>query len=380
MTEDAQILVVEDEAPIRIVWERFLSRWGYGADMAENGQIGLQRARAHPYKLVITDLTMPVMSGQELVHTLKREQPETEIIVVTGQGTIEIAVEMMKAGAYDFVTKPINFSSAEFIINKCLEKVRAREENLRLRRINRDLEELNKIKEKFIAITSHELRTPVSIISNVIEVLEPAVVGRDEESLLRMARVASVQLREIVSEMHELSQLNSARIALQVSRFPFRQVCQEVAEEFVLAVKERKQQVSWDVPEELPLQADRAKIKKVLRELLQNAIKFTPDGGVIRIQARATAEGEFQLSVSDNGIGIPPEETEKIFQLFYEVDDPLHHHSSESAFRGGGMGIGLAIVSDIVEAHGGKLRVDSEVNRGSRFTVTLPQAGVARHA
>jgi signal transduction histidine kinase len=372
MVAQPDILVVEDEASIRGVWERFLARWGYTAELAEHGLAGLERARRHRFKLVVTDLTMPLMSGQELVHTLKQEQPDTEIIVMTGQGTIEIAVEMMKAGAYDFITKPINFASAEFIIKKCLDKVQAREENQRLLQINRDLEELNEIKEKFIAITSHELRTPVNVIGNVVEVLAPMVVGAEEEGLLRIARTASGQLREIVSRMHELSGLKSDRVELELSRFGFRAVCEEIVEECSIDLRERGQHVGCEVPAGLFVRADRVKTRKVLRELVQNAIKFTPDGGEITIEARDAPPGGFRFSVRDTGIGIAPEEKEKIFHLFYEVNDSLHHHTSKSAFRGGGMGLGLAIVQDIVTAHRGRVTVESEPNRGSCFTVTLP--------
>ena len=373
MVLQPDILVVEDEAAIRGVWERFLQRWGYRAEVAENGRAGLEKARQHSFKLVVTDLTMPLMSGQELVHVLKREQPETEIIVMTGQGTIEIAVEMMKAGAYDFVTKPINFASTEFIIKKCLEKVQARDENQRLRRINRDLEELNEIKEKFIAITSHELRTPVSVIANVVDVLTPLVTGQEEEALMRMAHSAAEQLREIVSRMHELSQLKSDRIELDLSRFSVHAVCGEVLEEFPMELRARGHRIVCKTAEE-SVRADRGKIKKALRELVQNAIKFSPDGGEITIESRRAESGAFQLRVRDNGIGIPVEEQEKIFQMFYEVNDTMHHHTSKSAFRGGGMGVGLAIVQDIVNAHGGRVTVESDPGQGSCFTVTLPQA------
>lgn len=375
MSADSQILVVEDEATIRLIWERFLNRWGYQVDMAENGQVGLDRAREHAYRLIITDLAMPVLGGQELVRTLKAEQPDLEIIVTTGQGTIEIAVEMMKAGVSDFITKPINFGSAEYVIKKCLENVQAKRENIRLRRINRDLEELNKIKEKFIAITSHELRTPVSIIGNIVQALEPSMDGTEEASLFRMIGSASEQLREIVTEMHEISALNSEKISLQPSRFAFQPLCEEVDVEFQLVIEERGHRLNWYVPEHLSIRVDRAKIKKVLRELIQNAIKFTNDGGEITVRAANNENGEFELTVTDTGIGIPHDERKWIFGLFYEVSDTLHHHSSKSQFGGGGMGIGLAIVNDIVAAHQGRVTVDSEVGRGSRFRVTIPQPG-----
>ena len=131
--------------------------------------------------------------------------------------------------------------------------------------------------------------------------------------------------------------------------------------------------MTWNLPKQLFITADRAKIKKVLRELMQNAIKFTNDGGEISVRAANTENGAFERSVTDTGIGIPDDEREWIFGLFYEVGDTLHHHSSKSQFKGGGMGIGLAIVSDIVAAHQGRVTVDGEVDRGSQFVVTIPQ-------
>ena len=371
--ETFQILVVEDEAPIRMVWKRFLDRWGLSADLAQHGKEALDKARQTPYHLVITDLTMPVMTGQELIYTLKREQPQLEVIVTTGQGSIEIAVEMMKAGAYDFITKPINFASAEYVIKKCLAKVEAQEENLRLRRINRDLEELNMIKEKFIAITNHELRTPVSVICSIVDILAPQFDGKDEEPLLGMITSAAQHLKEIVNEMHELSQINSEKLNLRPTLFELLPLCEEIQAELAWAINERKHETCWKIPPQLSVRADRVKLKKVLREMVQNAVKFTDDGGKIDVAAVLDDENRLVLTVRDNGVGIPLDESEKIFQLFYEVGDTINHHTSKLEFRGRGMGIGLAIVSDIVKAHRGKIDVKSEVDKGSEFTVTIPQ-------
>ena len=367
------ILVVDDEAPIRMLWERFLTRWGYAHTLAENGQQALQILRAAPYQLVVTDLTMPVMSGQELIHILKREQPEVEVIVTTGHGTIEVAVELMKAGVFDFITKPISFNHAELIIKKCLDQIRSRRENERLRQMNRDLEALNRVKEKFIAITNHELRTPVSVLSNIVEVLGQELKGNELEPLVRMMERSSRQLTEIVSQMHEISGAKSNRLDLQCTQFPVANVTSEVVEEFALTLQRRKHRILQQIPEELLLTADRAKIKKVVRELVQNAIKFTPDGGEIAVSAQAIPEHRIEFKVRDSGIGIPREHLDHIFDLFYEAGDTLHHHTSQDEFLGGGMGVGLSIVRDIVVAHGGELQVASEPGKGSTFTVLLPQ-------
>jgi signal transduction histidine kinase len=374
MAAAPDILVVDDEAPIRMLWQRFLTRWGYAHTLAENGQQALDLLRTTPYQLIVTDLTMPVMSGQELIRIVRHEQPELEIIVTTGHGTIEVAVELMKAGVFDFITKPISFNHAELIIKKCLDQIRSRRENERLRQMNRDLEALNRVKEKFIAITNHELRTPVSVLSNVIEILAEELKGSELESLVRMMERSGRQLNEIVSQMHEISAAKSQRLDLHLTQFPVANVCNEVVEEFALTLQRRKHRVSVGVPEELLLTGDRAKFKKVVRELVQNAIKFTPDGGALAVSGQAAPDRCLKLEVRDTGIGIPKEHLDHIFDLFYEAGDTHHHHTSQDEFLGGGMGVGLAIVRDIVIAHGGELQVASEPGKGSTFTVIVPQS------
>lgn len=371
------ILVVEDEAPIRTLWERFLERWGFRAELAENGQIALQKGREADFPLVITDLTMPVMTGQELIYKLKKEKPDTEFIVTTGDGTIEIAVEMMKAGAFDFLTKPINFGHAEMVIKKCLQTIQARKENARLRQENRDLEELNEIKEKFIAITSHELRTPVSIINHIVEILAPEMDGPTTGKLFPLIARSSRQLKEIVGAMHELSRSNSAKLELQIASFDLNPLCEEIHEELGLVLEKRNHSLAWKIPANFAMRADRLKFKKVVRELVQNAIKYTEDGGSITVAATKVEPNDIELVVADTGIGIPTEAVERIFDLFYEVSSPLHHHTSKDDFLGGGIGVGLSIVKDIVEAHQGSVRVESSLQQGSNFVVRLPGAGAA---
>ena len=375
LTHPQRILVAEDEAPIRLLWQRFLSRWGYEVDLAEDGQIALELARTGRYDLLITDLSMPVLNGLELVHQLKVEQPELEIIVTTGYGTIEDAVEMMKAGAHEFITKPISFRQAEKAIQRCLHHVRARQENQRLRQVNQDLTELSHMKEKFLAITSHELRTPVTLISNVLEVLGNELDGHPTAPMVTMIERAARQLREIVGEMHELSSATSGNLRLHRTRFEVAAMCNEIYEEEELVIAERHHQVICSVPEGMQVLADRTKLKMALRELVQNAIKFTGDGGTIHVSMACDAAGALCIKVTDDGIGIDASEQQRIFDLFYEISDPQHHHSSANHFQGGGMGIGLAMVSEIVKAHSGSITLDSAKGAGSTFTITIPAAG-----
>lgn len=376
MGADKQILLVDDEESVREVWKRYLERWGYAFDIATSGQAALALARAKSYQLVITDLAMPDLSGQDLLVTLKRERPELAIIVMTGHGTVEVAVETMKAGAYDFIAKPINFVHAELVIKNCLDQLRAQRETRLLRQVAADLEALNDLKEKFIAITNHELRTPVGVIRNVADLLARELKGGGEvELLVEMLSRSAAQLTEIVGQMHEISRAKSDRLKLERTRFCLAALCDEVVKESWLVLQKRRLKLMWNIPDELSLVADRVKFKKVLRELVQNAIRFTADEGSISIAAHRDPDDRLHLTVSDTGVGIPSRHLDRIFELFYEVGDAVHHHSSQDSFMGGGMGVGLSIVNDIVTAHEGTVEVASAVGRGSTFTVILPAAG-----
>lgn len=381
MVAEKQILLVDDEAPVRSVWQRYLERWGYSYDLAATGSEGLALARSVGYQVVVTDLAMPDLPGQELLRTLKEEQPGLAIIVVTGHGTVQVAVEIMKAGAYDFITKPINFVHAELVLKNCLEQIQAQRETQRLQRLAADLEALNDLKEKFIAITNHELRTPVGVIRNVTEILEHEVESQSDLGMLvQMLARSSTQLSEIVAQMHEITRAKFDKLQLETSRFCLAQLCQEVVAECWLVLQKRRLNLTWSIPDELSITADRVKFKKVLRELVQNAIKFTADEGSISIEAYQDGENRLRMTVTDTGVGIPEENLDRIFELFYEVGDALHHHSSAADFLGGGMGVGLSIVNEIVTAHHGTVEVASTPGEGSRFTVTLPQNGGAAGA
>ena len=373
MNKDKEVLLIENDRMVRNVWEKYLTRWGYRFDMAETGEDGLHLTRKNQYRVILTDLILPYRAGQGLIHTLKQEQPELEIIVVTGQATVEVAVEIMKAGAYGFITKPINFIHAEMLLKNCMEQMKAREESRRLRQRADNLESLNELKEKFIAITSHELRTPVGVLHNVVEILAEDIPSGELGKLISMLSRCTSQLVEIVGKMHEVTQAKSDKMTLDPSSFSLLALCQEVMEEFFLYLNKRGHRFNLDVPVDLVIVADRAKFRCVIRELVQNAIRFTPDEGFISVHAVMTSDGNMVMTISDSGIGIAHQHHERIFELFYEIGGHTNHQSPPESFLGSGMGVGLSIVNDIVAAHDGFVRLESELGNGSSFTVSLPQ-------
>ncbi|KAF0126773.1 MAG: phoR2 [Elusimicrobia bacterium] len=232
-----------------------------------------------------------------------------------------------------------------------------------------DVGELKKaelIRREFVANVSHELKTPLTAIKGNIETLIGGAVDDREhrgEFMAAVLRQAS-RLEGLVDDLLRLSSLESASVRLELSEFPLRALTEEVHRSLLPAFKNRKVLFSDEVPEEFPVRADRRKLEQVLFNLLDNAFKYTPDGGGVSVSA-AAEDGLVRVKISDTGPGIPAESLPRIFERFYRVDQGRSRDL-------GGTGLGLSIVRHAVELHGGSVGVESEEGRGSRFWFTLP--------
>lgn len=368
-----KILVVDDEEGIRDLLARVLSRRNLLVETAEDGEKGLEKVCQKDYDLLITDIKMPHLDGMKLLKKVKAEKPYIEVIMITAFGTIDTAVQAMREGAYDFILKPLDINHIPVVVDRCLEKIALSEENRELRLINKKLQELREIKDKFIAIVSHELRTPVAQIRGYLDLLlEEQCTEKEREKYLRIIAASTAELEEIVSDMDYLTSMDLSQLKLNYSVVSIKEVVDRVVMGFASAVRERRLNLKVQLTPNLPrIWGDRLKLRQALIELVQNAIKYTPDGGQIRIDA--AVEGDFlKVRVADTGIGIPEEEQQKIFERFYEVQDTMHHKTGRTEFMGGGIGLGLPIAKRIIEAHGGRIQVQSKMGEGSKFTLYLP--------
>lgn len=377
---DIKILIVDDEEIILTLFKSALETWGYQADIAEDGQKALQKCSEGDYQILITDLNMPNMDGMSLLKRVKARWPMIEIIVVTGFGTIETAIDAMKMGASDFILKPVNFEQVQFTLKKCCQKIRADHENQALRESIAQLRELNAMKDKFLAITSHEIRTPLTIIKGYLEILEMSLEDQNQEVqetldiLLRTTR----QLSETLNRVHTLQWANRSGWQTRSEPINLNAFLQAVQQDMGRLFQHRQILFSVQLPETpVWIHGNHNGLRIIIQELLHNALKFTPNHGRVGITVK-NSNGDVEISVFDSGIGIPFEEKELIFTEFYEVQNPLHHKTSKEDFMGGGMGIGLSLVKEMVTSLGGRIDLESEPGAGSTFKIFLKKAVMSK--
>lgn len=225
-----------------------------------------------------------------------------------------------------------------------------------------------RMRVEFIANASHELRTPIAAVKMMVETLLEG--ARDDaavrERFLSMVAREADRLSALVSDLLDLSRMEAGQWPLETEAVSVREVAEHTLAKFAMVAEERGQRFSGKCPADLWVQADRRALTQILTNLVENATKYTPEGGEIWFSA--SKEGErVRLQVRDTGIGIPPEHIARVFERFYRVDKARSRQQ-------GGTGLGLAIVQHLVEAQGGTVEVQSEVGKGSLFTVTLPAA------
>jgi two-component system phosphate regulon sensor histidine kinase PhoR len=228
------------------------------------------------------------------------------------------------------------------------------------------LKELEKIRQDFVANVSHELRTPLTTIKGYAEtLLEGALKEEVAYQFVQVIKRQSDRLTKIVEDLLALSKIELKEFQLKIETLPFHELAEDVLRYIQEATEKKKISISLELPTPLMVKGDRHYLEQILINLIDNAIKYGREGGKITVSAVQRNQSEVEISVIDNGIGIPKEDLPRIFERFYRVDKG---RSQEL----GGTGLGLSIVKHLISAHGGRVWAESQFGEGSTFYFTLP--------
>jgi signal transduction histidine kinase len=363
-----RVLLVEDDASDAELVLHQLRSGGFAvrADITENEEEFRRLVEQNgDYEIVLTDYSLPHWRGMEALKLLRLRGLDVPVILVTGSLGDVTAVECIKQGATDYVLKD-RLQRLPVAVRRALEEKQLRAENQRAQQELADkVEELarsNAELEQFAYVASHDLQEPLRMVATYTELLAERYRGRLDDradKYIHYAVDGAVRMQSLIRDL--LTYSRAGRHQLALGSHDCNQIVAEAVANLQAAVHESGASLIYHA---LPtVVADRLQLVQVFQNLVSNAIKFRrPDPPQIAIEARKK-ERQWEFSVSDNGIGIAPEYHELIFVIFKR----LHTHDEHP-----GTGLGLAICKKIVERHGGKIWVESEVGRGSTFKFTLP--------
>ena len=380
-----KILVVDDEVDNLDLLRRTFRR-DYDVFTANSAKEALRILAEHEFAVIVSDQRMPEMTGVELFREAHEKYPHTIRILLTGYTDINALVDAINMGhVYRYITKPWSREDIILTIKRAVEHYNTSRENalllqelsdknIELQKSYKELKRLDNLKTKFMVISSHELRTPASIISGNLELVVSGAIGEvspDQNEILNNAYKGTLRLIELIEDVLAVLRIEGHKLTLRLKEIDLNKLIGEVIQEIKVFVDDRNQTIVNEVPNVVVL-GDENRLAQMLFNVLSNAVKYSKDGDEILVGG--SVEGEHvHLFFRDPGIGIASAELEKIFEKFYQLGDADQHRSSKFKFMGGGSGLGLTIVKGIVDQHKGKVWAESAgADLGTTIHIMLP--------
>lgn len=366
--KSARVLVVEDDEEdyfiLRKVFESipntsFRLTWISNFEDAKSEVV-----KKHTYDLFMIDYRLGEETGLDLLKLAKAGKRAEPFILLTGQGDPTIEWKSMRLAASDFLVKgAINRDTLARAIYYAFE----RKNNERQRM--QELIDLNRSKDEFISIASHQLRTPATAVKQYIGMLLEGFIGEMTEAqrtMLQKAYANNERQLDTISDLLRVAQVDAGYISLHMTELNINAMIERIITEQAVVFEERQQQVIFRPDKHFhTIKADERSFHMVLENLIDNASKYSHDGTTIDIKVAFT-KNNVKIQVTDQGVGITPEQTKQLFSKFSRIPNEL---STER----GGTGLGLYWAKQIVDMHGGTISVKSKPGIGTTFTVTLPK-------
>jgi signal transduction histidine kinase len=370
----ASILIVDDQEAHSSLLEQTLRGAGYvSITVTNNPREVCELHRKNHYSLILLDLLMPGLDGFQVMEGLKAIDTGGYLAILVLTAQPDQKLRALKAGAKDFVSKPFDLSEVSMRVHNMLEiQLLHRDAETRMERAEArsELSETaNLAKNQFLANMSHELRTPLNGIIGFTEFLmdgNPGPLQPKQKEYLGDVLNSARHLLQLINDVLDLAKVDAGKMELRPEIFAVHKAVGEVAAVIKGIAQKKHIAVRIDIGAGLDaVMLDQRKFKQVLYNLLSNAVKFSDDGSRVDIRARRLDEHQLEVQVRDTGIGIKTEDINRLFTEFEQLDSGITR-------RFEGTGLGLALTKKFIEFQGGHIRVESELGKGSVFTVLLP--------
>lgn len=363
-----KILIVDDNANNRMLMEAMFDGASYETVFASNGREALEKL-AEDIDLVFSDVMMPDINGFELCQKIK-ENPQTRhvpvILVTAVKRKREDMIRGLETGADDYIIRPFEFEELDAKLRAQL-RVKALYDQLAA--TNQELVRSQKMKEELTHMVVHDLRNPVSSLSSIFEMLAQMADSLNQETALRLindGQHCANLLLMMISNILDIHKMEEGAMELSCRPHRIYDLVSDAAMQVRILINQKEISFQTDIPYDAPfVQVDGDKLVRVFANLIGNAVKFTPRRGMIHISTHPHTEGWLRISVSDSGAGIPKEDQARIFDKFEQVRKHQENQFVSS-------GLGLTFCKLAVEAHGGRIWVESQEGQGSTFHFTLP--------
>lgn len=371
------VLIVEDDEGLAGFLCRALAAAGYAASSAADAEDGLALAVSGRYDMVLADINLPGMGGLALLEKIKSLVPGCDVIMMTGDPSMEKTLRAMKAGAYDFLIKPVSAETLDFVLRRCVEKRSLSAETLAIKAYRDELASaysqlkgLERMKDAFLSTIGHELKTPLTPIIGGLALLESSPDSPPPAGLIGNMRGSADRLAGTIQELIDYARLSAETGPADRGPVDLAEAARAAAETAAAQAAEMNISIEVSAAERTEVDGDRESLFQAVRHLVRNRVLFNKPGGRVKVEVFARGE-TVSVRVSDTGEGIPKERLDTVYEPFYQAADYMTR-------RMGGLGLGLALIKRAAESHKGRVEVSSEPGRGSVFTLVLPKTGRRR--
>ncbi|MBU2513680.1 hybrid sensor histidine kinase/response regulator [bacterium] len=360
------VLIVDDNPKNLQVLGSLLTQNGYSAVAAQGGEQALEYIKKKEPEIILLDIMMPGMDGIEVCKRLKDDEDTREIpiLFITALTEVNDKIKAFAAGGADYLTKP-------FVKEEVLARIEVHLKNARylkqLTETNQHLKDLNKLKDDFLGMATHDIRSPLSGVNGVIDLILTGELGEindQQREFLELILKSGKQIMNLVNDLLDISVIESGNLKLTFENCRIRSIIEDRIRLHQFTVKKKEIMIISDLKDNPELTLDPERFGQVLDNLLSNAAKFSPEKSKIFVSLEAD-KTDVIIKIRDEGPGISKEDQEKLFGMYRKLS--ARPTSGEKS-----SGLGLAIARKIIDGHQGDIYVESSLGKGATFVIVLP--------